>query len=87
VKWYASMRPLDAPFKLMVFEDAHALTFEAQQALRRTMERYSATCRFVFVTTPIFGDHTRDSVAVPAALLRADREWADPGPPRGDTRR
>src|SRR5690554_714782 len=30
VKWYASMRPLDAPFKLMVFEDAHDLTFEAQ---------------------------------------------------------
>ena len=41
VKWYASMRPLDAPFKLMVFEDAHDLTFEAQLALRHWQPRLS----------------------------------------------
>ncbi|MDK2891061.1 MAG: replication factor small subunit [Methanoculleus sp.] len=63
VKWYASMRPLDADFKLVVFEDAHGLTFEAQQALRRTMERYSATCRFVFVTV-------RPSAIIPAIASR-----------------
>ncbi len=63
VKWYASMRPLDADFKLMVFEDAHGLTFEAQQALRRTMERYSATCRFIFVTV-------RPSAIIPAIASR-----------------
>ena len=51
LKWYASMRPLDADFKLMVFEDAHALTREAQQGLRRIMEQYSGTCRFIFSTT------------------------------------
>jgi replication factor C small subunit len=51
IKWYASLRPLDAEFKLMVFEDAHALTKDAQQALRRIMERASATCRFIFSTT------------------------------------
>jgi replication factor C small subunit len=51
LKWYASMRPLDAEFKLMVFEDAHALTRDAQQALRRIMERSSNTCRFIFTTT------------------------------------
>jgi replication factor C small subunit len=51
LKWYASMRPLDAEFKLMVFEDAHALTRDAQQALRRIMERTSNTCRFIFTTT------------------------------------
>jgi replication factor C small subunit len=50
LKWYASMRPLDAEFKLMVFEDAHALTRDAQQALRRIMERTSNTCRFIFTT-------------------------------------
>ena len=72
VKWYASMRPLDADFKLMVFEDAESLTFEAQQALRRTMERYSA-CRFI-CHDPAVGDHPRDRVAVPAALLCTDRE-------------
>jgi replication factor C small subunit len=63
VKWYASMRPLDAEFKLMVFEDAEALTFEAQQALRRIMERYSATCRFVFSAT-------RQSGIIPAISSR-----------------
>ena len=51
IKWYASLRPLDAEFKLMVFEDAHTLTRDAQQALRRIMERASATCRFIFSTT------------------------------------
>jgi replication factor C small subunit len=51
IKWYASLRPLDAEFKLMVFEDAHTLTRDAQQALRRIMERASTTCRFVFSTT------------------------------------
>jgi len=63
VKWYASMRPLDADFKLMVVEDAGHLTFEAQQALRRTMERYSATCRFIFITT-------RPSAIIPAITSR-----------------
>jgi replication factor C small subunit len=51
LKWYASLRPLDAEFKLMVFEDAHTLTREAQQALRRIIERTSNTCRFIFTTT------------------------------------
>jgi len=51
IKWYASLRPLDAEFKLMVFEDAHMLTKDAQQALRRIMERASTTCRFIFSTT------------------------------------
>ncbi len=63
VKWYASMRPLDADFKLMVVEDAHGLTFDAQQALRRTMERYSTTCRFIFVTV-------RPSAIIPAIASR-----------------
>ncbi len=51
VRWHASMRPLGADFRLMVFEDAQALTFEAQQALRRIMERSCTTCRFVLSTT------------------------------------
>ncbi|OPY37689.1 MAG: Replication factor C small subunit [Methanoregula sp. PtaU1.Bin051] len=51
IRSYAAMRPLDASFKLMVFEDAHVLPREAQQALRRTMERASGTCRFILSTT------------------------------------
>jgi replication factor C small subunit len=51
IKSYSAMRPLDAEFKLMVFEDAHTLSREAQQALRRIMERTSSTCRFILSST------------------------------------
>jgi len=47
---YASLKPLDAGFKLLAFEGASSLPREAQQALRRIMERSSRTCRFVYCT-------------------------------------
>jgi replication factor C small subunit len=51
INTYASIRPINAEFKVLWFEDAHTLSHDVQHALRRTMERYSATCRFVFCTT------------------------------------
>ena len=51
INWYAGMKPIDAAFRVIVFEDAHTLPHEMQHALRRTMERYSETCRFIFCTT------------------------------------
>ncbi|MCQ8893787.1 MAG: AAA family ATPase [Methanolinea sp.] len=50
IREYASLRPLDAEFKLLVFEGASSLPREAQQALRRIMERSSRTCRFIYCT-------------------------------------
>lgn len=50
VRTYAAIRPFDAEFKMLVFLEADALPGEMQQALRRTMERSSKTCRFVFIT-------------------------------------
>lgn len=64
VRWFASVKPLDAEFKLMVFDEAESLTFEAQQALRRMMERYSGTCRFIFITRT-------QSAIIPAITSRA----------------
>lgn len=48
VKDFARTKALQsAPFKVIFLDEADALTREAQQALRRTMENYTATCRFM----------------------------------------
>ena len=48
VKDFARTKSLGkVSFKIIFLDEADALTPEAQQALRRTMENYSSTCRFI----------------------------------------
>ena len=51
IREYAALRPINATFKLLFFSNADLLPGNAQQALRRVIERSNKTCRFIFSTT------------------------------------
>ncbi|MCA9495684.1 MAG: replication factor C small subunit [Nanoarchaeota archaeon] len=54
IKEFAKLKSLaDIPYKIICLDEADSLTKDAQQALRRTMERYSASCRFILACNEI----------------------------------
>jgi len=50
---YAALRPTNAPFKIIVIDSSEELRSDAQHALRRIIERYNSTCRFIFSTVQL----------------------------------
>lgn len=48
---YSSIRPIDCDYKIIFIDSAESLNSDAQHALRRIMEKYTETCRYILSTT------------------------------------
>lgn len=56
IRFYASTATVtDELVKILVLDEADALSYSMQQALRRTMELYSDSCRFILITPTLSG--------------------------------
>ena len=53
VKDFASTMSMNSKMKLIHFDEADGLTFDAQNSLRNIMEEYSGNCRFIFTCNNI----------------------------------
>ncbi len=69
VKDFARTKAIgDVPFKIIFLDESDALTKDAQQALRRTMENYTKTVRFILSCN--FGSKILDPIQSRCAVFR-----------------
>ena len=68
VKDFARTIPMKGMFKIIYLDEADALTRDAQHALRRTMEKYSNTARFILACN--FSSRIIEPIQSRCAVLR-----------------
>ncbi len=68
VKDFARTMPMKGLFKIIYLDEADSLTRDAQHALRRTMERYSNTARFILACN--FSSRIIEPIQSRCAVLR-----------------
>jgi len=76
IKDFARTRPINGDFKIVFLDEADALTPEAQNALRRTMESYTATCRFILSCN--YSSKIIEPLQTRCAVFRSTRIPRDP---------
>ncbi len=68
IKDFARTLPIGHNFKIVFLDESDALTPEAQQALRRTMEKYSGVCRFILSCN--YSSHIIEPIQSRCAVFR-----------------
>jgi replication factor C small subunit len=71
IKDFARVKSIGSEFKIVFLDESDALTPEAQQALRRTMERFSGVCRFILSCN--FSSRIIDPIQSRCAVFRFKR--------------
>jgi replication factor C small subunit len=54
IREFAKSAPIGAPYKIVFLDEADSMQTDPQNALRRIMEKYSDTCRFIITCNNVF---------------------------------